>query len=110
MDWLQKSSLRVRKDKCIFMSPLVIHIDYKTDVYGLYLFTDKTKVIVEAPSPENVHKLKPYLRLLLLFQDYAKTGNRSCSTLLIVKKGYMLELVTEGGRIQLLTSSVVLVH
>lgn len=64
LDRLQKSGLWVRKDKYIFMSPSVIYLGHKIDAEGLHPLTDKIQVIVDAPSPQNVHELKSYLGLL----------------------------------------------
>ena len=70
LDRLQNSGLRVRKDKCIFMSPSVIYLGHKIDTEGLHPLADKIKAIVDAPSPQNVHELKSYLGLLSYYSKF----------------------------------------
>ena len=64
LERLDKPGLRIRRDKCTFMSPSVIYLGHKIDAEGLHPVADKVKAIVDAPRPQSVHELESYLGLL----------------------------------------------
>ena len=61
---LEKSGLRARKSKCLFMAPSVSYLGHKIDAEGLHPLLDKLQAVKEAPTPRNVTDLKSYLGLL----------------------------------------------
>ena len=70
MDHLETSGLQVRKEKCIFMAPLVVYLGHKIDAEGLHPLADKIKAIVSAPTPQNIQELKSYLGLLSYYSKF----------------------------------------
>ena len=61
---LEKAGLRVRKEKCHFMTSSVTYLGYKIGVDGIHPLPQKVEAIKEAPIPTCVMELKTYLGLL----------------------------------------------
>ena len=49
--------LRLHKDKCEFMVPVVKYLGHVIDAKGLHPAADKLKAVREAPTPQNVTEL-----------------------------------------------------
>ena len=47
---MKEVGLKLRQDKCSFMSPSVTYLGYKIDAEGLHPLPEKIEAIVEAPS------------------------------------------------------------
>ena len=67
---MKAAGLKLRQDKCSFMSPSVTYLGYKIDAEGLHPLPEKIEAIVEAPSPTNVTQLKSYLGLLSYYSRF----------------------------------------
>ncbi|XP_061564077.1 uncharacterized protein K02A2.6-like [Cololabis saira] len=61
---LDQAGLRLRRNKCMFMSREVIFLGHKVDSTGLHPVHDKVAAIQDAPAPTSVTELKAYLGLL----------------------------------------------
>ena len=51
---LKSAGLRLKKEKCSFMTDSVTFLGHKIDAQGLHPIPDKIEGIKEAPSPKNV--------------------------------------------------------
>ena len=67
---LDKSGLRARKSKCLFMAPSVSYLGHKIDAEGLHPLPDKLQAVKAAPTPRNVSELKSYLGLLTYYGKF----------------------------------------
>ena len=67
---LEKSGLRARKSKCLFMAPSVSYLGLKIDKEGLHPLPDKLQAVRDAPTPRNVTDLKSYLGLLTYYGKF----------------------------------------
>ena len=64
---LMKAGLRIKREKCIFMTDSVTYLGYKIDAEGIHPTSEKVEAIEKAPSPTNVSQLKSYLGLLAYY-------------------------------------------
>ena len=67
---LEKAGLRLKRNKCMFMSKEVIFLGHKVDATGLHPVLDKVTAIQEAPAPTTVTELKAYLGLLNYYHKF----------------------------------------
>ncbi|PIK41134.1 hypothetical protein BSL78_22016 [Apostichopus japonicus] len=67
---LENAGLRLRKEKCSFMTPSVHYLGHVIDEKGLHPMPEKVKAIKEAPAPRNVTELKSYLGLLTYYGKF----------------------------------------
>ncbi|PIK54921.1 hypothetical protein BSL78_08204 [Apostichopus japonicus] len=67
---LENAGLRLRKEKCSFMTPSVQYLGHVIDEKGLHPMPEKVKAIKEAPAPRNVTELKSYLGLLTYYGKF----------------------------------------
>ncbi|PIK48903.1 hypothetical protein BSL78_14238 [Apostichopus japonicus] len=67
---LANAGLRLRKEKCSFMTPSVQYLGHVIDEKGLHPMPEKVKAIKEAPAPRNVTELKSYLGLLTYYGKF----------------------------------------
>lgn len=56
--------LRVHRSKYLFFQPSIEYLRHVTDSEGLHKAPSKVMAIMNAPAPQNVSKLHPYLGLL----------------------------------------------
>ena len=66
---LKKAGLRVRKEKCHFMTSSVTYLGYKIGADSIHPLP-QVEVIKEAPSPTCVMELKAYLGLLTYYGKF----------------------------------------
>ncbi|XP_061567238.1 uncharacterized protein K02A2.6-like [Cololabis saira] len=67
---LDQAGLRLRRNKCMFMSREVIFLGHKVDSTGLHPVHDKVAAIQDAPAPTSVTELKAYLGLLNYYNRF----------------------------------------
>ena len=67
---LEKAGLKLRKDKCSFMVPLVILLGHKIDAEGVHPVQNKVKAIHEDPAPKNVNEQKAYIGSLNYYHKF----------------------------------------
>ena len=67
---LENAGLRLKRDKCVFLAPSVIYLDYRVDAQGIHPVSEKVKAIQDAPRPRNVTELKSYLGLLTYYSRF----------------------------------------
>ena len=70
LDRLAKAGLRIKKEKCSFMSPSVVYLGHKIDRDGLHPVEDKVNAVVDAPRPTSVPQLKSYLGILSYYSKF----------------------------------------
>ena len=61
---MQSAGLRLRKDKCKFMSLSVVYLGHRIDAQGLHPTSEKVAAIQQDPTPQNSTELRAYLGLL----------------------------------------------
>ena len=64
LERLQSFGLRLKRDKCSFLKPLVEYLGYLVDKEGLHATPVKVETITEASEPQNVHELRSFLGLV----------------------------------------------
>ena len=67
---LQQAGLRLKKDKCEFMSVSVVYLGHRIDAQGLHPTRDKVEAIQQAPAPQNSTELHAYLGLLNYYNKF----------------------------------------
>ena len=67
---LERSGLRAKKSKCLFMASSVSYLGHKIDAEGLHPLPDKLQAVKAAPTPRNVSELKSYLGLLTYYGKF----------------------------------------
>lgn len=75
LNQLQKYNIKVRLDKCEFLTNSVAYLGHVIDQDGLKPNDDLIKAITEAPAPTNRHELKSYLGLINYYGHFI--GNLS---------------------------------
>ena len=61
---LRKAGLRLKKEKCVFLTEEVEYLGHKINAEGLKPTDEKFRAITEAQRPHNVTELKSYLGIL----------------------------------------------
>ena len=64
---LEKTRLRLNRNKCQFLAPEVTYLGYRIDKEGLHPTDDKLRAVQAAPMPTNITELKSYLGLLMYY-------------------------------------------
>ena len=67
---MQDAGLRLRKDKCKFMSLSVVYLGHRIDAQGLHPTSEKVAAIQQAPTPQNSTELRAYLGLLNYYSKF----------------------------------------
>ena len=67
---MQQAGLRLKKDKCEFMSLSVVYLGHCIDAQGLHPTRDKVAAIQQAPTPQNCTELYAYLGLLNYYSKF----------------------------------------
>jgi len=67
---LQHHKLRVRKEKCQFLSPSVEFLRYRIDVEGRHPLKAKVEAIQNAPVSRHEAELRSFLLLLNYYESY----------------------------------------
>ena len=64
LDRLEEAGLRLKREKCTFLTDEVVYLGHKIDQHGLHPIEDKVEAIQKARAPENVLELQAFLGLL----------------------------------------------
>ena len=67
---LEEAGLRLKREKCEFLSTSVVYLGHRIDAEGLHPTADKVDAIHEAPTPQNCTELKAYLSLLNYYNKF----------------------------------------
>ena len=67
---LLKAGLRLKKDKCTFMTTSVQYLGYQIDAHGIHPTEAKVRAIKEARTPKNASELKAYLGILTYYGKF----------------------------------------
>ena len=67
---VKEYGLRVKKNKCEFLQPLVEYLGHQVDADGLHTLPSKVSAIVQAPEPENEQQLMSFLGLLNYYAKF----------------------------------------
>ena len=67
---LETAGLRLNRQKCYFMKPLVVYLGNRIDSNDLSPVPEKVRAVEEAPAPRNVSELKSYLGLLTYYSKF----------------------------------------
>ena len=61
---LEEEGLRLKKEKCEFMLPKIEYLGHVISAEGLHQAKDKIRAILEAPAPNSVTQLRPFLGMV----------------------------------------------
>ena len=67
---LERAGLKVKRNKCVFMRPLVTYLGHVIDAEGLHPLTDRVRAIKEASRPRSVTELKSHLGMLSYYSKF----------------------------------------
>ena len=57
LDKLKEYGVRVKQDKCKFMSASIEYLGHRIDPDGIHAMDSKLEAICETPTPHNIQKL-----------------------------------------------------
>ena len=55
---LRQYGVKVKKEKCVFLSKTVEYLEHRIDESGLHTLDSKVTAITKAPRPKNVQELR----------------------------------------------------
>ena len=64
LERLESAGMRLKQEKCKFMSPSVSYLGHVISAEGLHTEEAKVKAIVEAPEPRNAGELRSFLGMV----------------------------------------------
>lgn len=67
---LDKHNIKLNSDKCVFMQERVVYMGHEVDEEGLHTTDEKVRAVRDAPAPENVSELRPYLGLVNYYGSF----------------------------------------
>ena len=67
---LKGNSLRLKREKCVFLKDNVCYLGYKTNKDSLTPTPEKTDAVLNAPTPKNVTQLKAFLGMLNYYHRF----------------------------------------
>ena len=70
LTYLEKAGIRLKKDKCAFMLPLVEYLDHTISAKGSHPKTEKIRAITAVPTVTNVSQLKSFLGLINYYSKF----------------------------------------
>ena len=70
LKWLEEAGLRLKREKCEFLSTSVVYLGHRIDAEGLHPTVDKVDAICQAPTPQSCTELKAYLGLLNYYNNF----------------------------------------
>ena len=73
---MQDAGLRLKRRKCVFMTPSVTYLGHKITAEGLWPLEDKVWAVKEAPSPKCVAGLKSFLGLVNYYGKFLQDLSR----------------------------------
>ena len=113
---LEAAGLRLKKEKCAFLMPSVEYLGHTIAADGLYPTKEKTRAIVEAPTPQDVSQLRSFLGMINYYSKFLPNLSSTLAPLyrLLEKKtgwswGEKQEAAFQTAKKQL-TSTRLLVH
>ena len=113
---LQKYGLRLKREKCSFLTPSVEYLGYLVDKEGLHATAAKVEAVTQAPEPRNVQELRSFLGLVnyyAKFIHHLSTITQPLNHLLCQKVPWKWTKECQRAFLELkeqLASSEVLVH
>ena len=66
---IMESGLTLRKEKCV-LAPSVVYLGHQIHSEDLHPVAENVEAVQEAPTPQNVFKLKSYLGLLTYYSRF----------------------------------------
>ena len=70
LDKFKEYGVRVKQDKCKFMSASVEYLGHRIDPDGIHAMDSKLEAIREAPTPHNIQELRSFLGLLNYYASF----------------------------------------
>ena len=70
LDKFKEYGVRVKQDKCKFMSASVEYLGHRIDPDGIHAMGSKLEAIREAPTPHNIQELRSFLGLLNYYASF----------------------------------------
>ena len=67
---LSDAGLRLKKSKCSFMKPSLECLGHRVDAEGFHPVEAKVKAVKDAPAPQNVPELKPFLGMINFYGNF----------------------------------------
>ena len=67
---LKEAGLRLKRNKCVFMSESVTYLGHRIDSQGLHPVEEKVKALLEVPIPKNTTELKSFLGMLSYYSKF----------------------------------------
>ena len=116
LERLKEAGLRLKKDKCVFLSPSVTYLGHVIDSQGLHPIQEKVQAVQEAPPPRNVGELKSFIGLLMYYSKLLLNLSTLLAPLYKLLKRHVSWRWTKKQNMafkkskELLLSSQVLVH
>ena len=112
---LEEAGMRLKRKKCLFLLPKVEYLGHAISDDGLQPTNRKIRTITQAPVPQDVKKLRPFLGLINYYGKFIKNTSSFLSPLykLLEKKrhwswGKEQQLAFDKAKSQLRSSSVLM--
>ena len=67
---LKEHGIRLRKDKCVFLSHSVDSLGHRIDAEGIHPLPSKVEAMVKAPAPRNITELKSFLGMVNYYAKF----------------------------------------
>ena len=67
---LKEHGIRLRKDKCVFLSHSVDFLGHRIDAEGIHPLPSKVEAMVKAPAPRNITELKSFLGMVNYYAKF----------------------------------------
>eukprot|EP00731_Ephydatia_muelleri_P020882 Em0013g609a len=67
---LKEHGIRLRKDKCVFLSHSVDFLGHRIDAEGIHPLPRKVEAMVKAPAPRNITELKSFLGMVNYYAKF----------------------------------------
>ena len=83
---LNKSGLRLKRNKCEFLRPSVTYLGHRVDADGLHPLMDRVQAISEAPTPRSTTELRSYLGMLTYYGKFLPNLSSTLHPLLVLLK------------------------
>ena len=70
LEVLKNNGLRLRRDKCLFLSPEVVYLGFRISKRGIETVQEKIRPVLEAPEPKDPTQLKSFLGMLQYYHRH----------------------------------------
>ena len=67
---MSEAGLRLREDKCTFLTTDVVYLGHRIDAQGLHPVAEKVRAVQNAPTPKNIMELRSFLGLLSYYSRF----------------------------------------